>query len=190
MAIFRPSNINKRLSGFDPTKTTGNGGQVGPNKAAYLCPLVMELGQRCTGGCNTGVFKLSESLCGIKGGCKCSLTDCKGNLYCITSCNWFIAASCSQVSGNDGNVPNAAVTCANSILGSCGWAATDPGTMQNAIACRQYWDSISPGLYMGTGNQNHPGSRQFVIPSTGGGGWAHKNQYGGAYGRAFRCVVR
>lgn len=189
MSVFRPSNINKRRSGFNPTITTGNGGSVGPNKTPYLCPITMQLGQRCTGGCCGGVFKVSESACGIKGGCKCNISDCKGNVYCITTCNWFIAASCSETSGQDGNVPFTACTCAINVLGSCGWAATDPTTLQNALACYQYWDTVNT-KYIGTGNQNHPGSRQFIVTSGGSGGWAHKNQYGNGYGRAFRCVVR
>lgn len=188
MAIFRPKNINRRLVGSD--KSPGNAGQIGPIRTPYLGGSTMSLGSRCKFGCCGGVFKANESLCGTKECCKETPVDCKGNLYCIASgCNWFIAASCSQTSGNNNGVTSNAVTCAVSELGSCGWAAASPSEMQSAIGCRQYWDEISSGRYMGTGNQNHPGSRQFVIPHTGGGGWAHKNQYGNAYGRAFRCVA-
>jgi hypothetical protein len=193
MAIFRPSNINKRLVGTStlavPTDTiavssSGNGGQIGATKLPVLGPVPMSLGQRCTGGASGGVFRNSESFFGVKSGCKNSVVDCKGNLYCVSSgnCNHFVVPKCAETGSF-----SSTVSCANSLLGCCGWFEPTPTTMSAAYSCSQFWEGPLAARYQANTTSNHPGTRQWVIPP---GGYLHVNQYGSASSRAFRCVAR
>jgi hypothetical protein len=149
MAIFRPSNINKRLVGFGATvgiqtQSPGNGGQIGPKKTPYDSG-TFKLGRRCFFGCCSGVFKANESLCGRKEDCQCPFVDCKGLFICCgpSTAKWFVAPACTQVSRNWYSREDA-VTVANSCMGSCGWFVPSCGQLQNpGSCCRIYWDSFT-----------------------------------------------
>lgn len=184
MGIYRPKNINRRLVGAGVTGggSTGNGGQIGGIKLPVAGPIPMQLGQRCTGGASAGVFRITESFCGVKNCCRCGVSDCKGNVFCISGGkNWFVPPLCAETSSY-----GTAASCANSVLGSLGWFEPTPTVMSSAYSCNQYWQGFNGAVrYQANSTQTHPGYRQWVVPP---GGYQHSNQYGSARSRAFRCA--
>ena len=193
MSVFRPSNINRRLVGTATTNTNtiagkgspGNGGQIGPKKTPYLCPAV--LGSICSGGCCGGVFKLNESQCGIKEGCKSSLSATGFFICCGPgTTKWFVASCVAQVSRNWFARADA-VTLANSCLGSCGWFVPSASQLTNpGMCCKTYWDFTATTYWSNTatnphtsievnppGEQNAPGNNNDIIRCV----------------RAFRCTA-
>jgi hypothetical protein len=221
MSIFRPSNINKRLVGTPNYNTNNNpqnrpipsgigssfgspknGNVIGPIKTPYL----VRLGCRCMNGCCAGIFSLNESRCGVRECCYCAISaDCKGNFYCCgigcdqgigittgTIYKWFVAPKCAEVRHTATGPPFPAVTCANSVLGCCGWylgqvpSFTSSGyDGYNALRyCNIYWDNPVT-------NEYYWSSAQYS-----GGYWSSNASgsvllgYGGYcfYGRAIRRV--
>lgn len=182
MPIFRASNINKRLTG-SRNISPGNGGQVGPTRTPY-CGVSISgpcaLGNRCFGGSCGGVFKSNESACGIKEDCKCAFQDCKGFFICCGpgTVKWFVSPVSTAVSRNWYSRGDA-VTCANSLMGSCGWFVASAGSQINGLhACSAYWDCYQP-LYW-TNNERDGANAVYQL---GDGG---KNI--GYNVRAFRCT--
>ena len=187
MSIFRPSNINKRLTG---TRTTvsggspGNGGFVGPTTPPYCiknaCCATIQLGGRFFGGggCRSGVFKLRESSCGLKEGCKTAFNpsnDCKGFFICCGpgTCKWFVAPECSEATATWYS-RGAGVSQANTCMGSCGWFLPSCAQFLNPGAvCAIYWDGgCDKGFW--TDSQGAPGNCNFmafaVNPANAGAG--------------------
>jgi hypothetical protein len=198
MSIFRPSNINRRLVGTASTLTfgqnagsPGNGGQIGPQKTPYFfkntCTNLC-LGQRYCGGggANGGIFKVNESFCGKKERCEIAIVDCKGNFICCgpSTTKWFAAPSCTEVYQNWFNT-SAAVTCANSVLGCCGWFVPNLSQLQNpGYTCRTYWDFTAGAYYSTTDCSGN--IAQCVNFVTGNTTYACKTS--GNHVRAFRCT--
>ena len=137
MALFRPSNLNKRVV----SATGGNGGVIGTTQRPYANgPL--NLGCRCCGGCCTGRFSISESFCGVKECCGCPVTDCGGFFICCgpSTTKWFVAPSCTQLERTWHSRADA-VTVANSCMGSCGWFYPNCSHFCNPLwPCRSFWD--------------------------------------------------
>jgi len=180
MAPFRPQNLNKRLV----SETGGNGGVIGPTVVPYLCG-ALSLGSRCSGGCCTGRFTLSESYCGVKCLCNNALVDCKGFFICCgpSTTKWFAAPSSTEVSRNWFNRGDA-VTVANSCMGSCGWFVPECNQLQNpGYTCSVHWDDTG-GWYWS--NSEGGGLGIMVLLSNGftlANGKNHTNSV-----RAFRCT--
>lgn len=115
--------------------------------------------------------------------------DCKGFFICCgpSTCKWFVAPSCTQVS-RDWHSRNDLITVTNSCMGSCGWflpticQLSDPG-----YCCRSYWDSFTcSSYYSNTENTNFDAF--FLDMSNGGiGHRTTKNVI--RCQRAFRCVT-
>jgi len=182
MSVFRPSNINRRLVGTRNV-SPGNAGQIGPIKSPVGD--ANQLGCRYFDSFNRGVFRLTESFCGVAGGCKNAQIDCKGFLFCLTdNCRWFVAPYCTQVSRNWYSQGDA-VTRANSLMGSCNWFYTNPSF---AWSCRQYWDAYDNGLYWNQGQESVDRAQSFNYSSGQQCGGHNNNKHNGYYQRAFRCV--
>lgn len=181
MSVFRPANLNKRLAGTQ--NSPGNGGQIGPIKTAKGD--ANTLGCRTFDAFNRGVFRLSESFCGVKDGCNGPQIDCKGFLFCLTtSRRWFVAPYCTQVARNWYSQGDA-VTLANSLMGSCGWFFTNPGF---AWSCRQYWDAYDNARYWNQGQESVDRAQSFDFASGAQQGGHNNNKWNGYLQRAFRCV--
>lgn len=208
MKIFRPKNINKRLTGtvVGASSTTrggspGNGNVIGPTKTPYCvlkCTPTLELGCRQFGGggaCCGGVFKINESFCGQE---ECCVTgpsnDCGGFYICCgpSTTKWFVAPSCTEVTRSWYSRADA-VTVANSCVGSCGWFVPDCSQMKNpGYSCRTYWDSINTvNRYWSNTDFNVYTTFNFNM-SNGNAYLAYGNgpaKGDGAKVRAFRCTV-
>lgn len=206
MSINRPRNINRRLTGT-PNLTTGNAGQIGPVKGPSQSG-ELALGCQCVNVVCAGVFKVSESNCGVKIGCKSGTINTGGYVICNASnVYWVVAPSSSEVSRswytrNDSN------TRAQQVTGCTGWFIPCQQRLQNpGYNCRVYWDSYisgeywtetSAGEYLDNTFPNVCGGPRFahrygvtVNMSNGArgayfGGTANKNNVKNI--RSFRCV--
>jgi hypothetical protein len=149
MSIIRPSNINKRLVGTQNV-SPGNGGQIGKTKGP-TCRGDLTLGSACYGGSIAGMFRLSESYCGVKTGCKCVRTNSGGFIICATpSVYWVVAPATAQISAAGSREPLIACanTCAQTVTGCTGWFVPNCGELYNpGYLCRNYWDSYSSTYY-------------------------------------------
>lgn len=173
MAIFRPSNLNKRLVG-SPNVSPGNAGQIGPTKTPYIGKTPVALGSRYSSGSCPGVFRINESFCGVKESCSTPVCDYAGFFVCCgpSTTKWFIAPSCTEVCRAFNSAD--AVTVANACMGSCGWFIPTVDQLLTAgYACRSYWDSYctndsywssSPAA---TGGPIPPGLGRYVHLSDG-----------------------
>lgn len=176
MSIYRPTNINKRLagtpfsSGIGTQKgSPGNGGFLGPTVTAYQFKGCRDLllGQRyCGGGFNGGIYKINEAFCARSSNCDVPFVDYGGHYICCGpgTCKWFVAPSCTEAFGV---MPTTAASCANTLVGSCGWFVPDLTTLANpGYTCRQYWDSYRNDNYWSTtrtdGYLNYYGGVSFV----------------------------
>jgi len=187
MALFRPSNVNKRLV----SPTGGNGGVIGATKTPYCnfgAGAQITLGCRCFGGgaCG-GIFKTTESYCGRKESCNIAVVDCGGFFICgASSVRWFVAPSTTQVA-RTWYLRDDAVTLANSCIGSCGWFVPTCGQLQNpGYPCRTYWDSFCNERYWSSTECNS--ALAFRTHFGFGGQTAYSSKENGFFVRAFRCV--
>ena len=141
----------------------------------------------------------ASCLCSTANGCVCvgvtQITDCKGFFICCgpSTCKWFVAPACTQVSANWYSTGNA-VTCANSLMGSCGWFVPDIGVMSDpGYNCRTYWDSYCLTSYWSSSETN--AGRAPCINMTNGVTCSHftphapSGKQSGGCVRAFRCTA-
>lgn len=182
MGIFRPSNINKRVSGTKNV-SPGNAGVIGPTTTPYCvknacCPTI-QLGARYFGGggSNPGVFKISESVCGVKEGCKSPFNpanDCKGFFICCSGATKIFVAPCCTQAYDTWYSRSAGVSQANNCMGSLSWYLPDCAGMLNpGYCCNIYWDCCCNTSFW-TNSQGGPGNCNFmayqVNPANGGAG--------------------
>jgi hypothetical protein len=80
-----------------------------------------------------------------------------------------------------------AVTCANSLMGSCGWFVPSVSQLQNpGHACKTYWDSYTSAHYWSS-TELTPGHAYFV--NFGENGFTNYTLKWNPYSvRAFRCT--
>jgi len=139
--------------------------------------------------CSTGN---QIGFCGSSGTIAGSPTDCKGFYICCgpSTSKWFVAPSCTQITSNFNDTGNG-VTCANSLMGSCGWFVPNINQIQDpGYSCRTYWDSYTAGNYWSSTPGGGPNACGFDM--SGGTIWgsAHRgNVPCAANVRVFRCTA-
>ena len=200
MSIFRPSNLNKRLTGTQKTATggsPGNGGQIGPTKTPYCIKGVYNetamLGKRYFGGGSAccGIFKINESFCGSVEKCQIRVNDLGGFLICQSGgVRWTVAPSTSEVSRTWALSSNAN-TVAQQVTGCTGWfIPTYTQLINPGYACRTYWDSISPFQYYWSSSDafgDRAWSLNMCFGPAGPGDQSYENST--LCARSFRCIT-
>lgn len=100
---------------------------------------------------------LSTCLCSTNAGYACTTnsTDCKGFFSCCGpgTVKWFVSPDCAQyfppgspAAGDSWESRGTGVTCANTVMGSCGWFIAGISTMYGLAQCGSYW-SYPNGQY-------------------------------------------
>lgn len=185
MSIFRPSNLNKRLTGT-PNRSPGNGGQIGPVNTPYnRAPAP---GNRFTTPGKSGKFSLKESACGVREKCAVSL-DCAGFVvYCCSGSAILVAPRCTEISAPPCLNANA-VTCANNTMGCCGWFYPNRQQLVQSYFCRSFWDLASNATYLAEDGVGWMGGYGYCVNFTNGTtGYVNRNSGVGCI-RTFRCVT-
>jgi hypothetical protein len=181
-AIFRPTNINRRLGGTRGA-SPGNGGVIGPERNAKGGANV--LGCRCFDPAGRGVFRLSESFCATAQDCGGSTIDCCGFLFCISgSRRWFVVPYDAQVSRNFYSQSDATTKAVQSY-GDLGWYYGNPSF---AWSCRQYFDAYDNSRYWNQGQESVDRAQSFSYSNGNQQTGHNNNKWNGYYQRAFRCV--
>lgn len=138
-------------------------------------------------GDDTCVIGSPTCVCCINVGfaCTSNLADCKGFFICCQGASkWFVAPSCTQIAIGWDSRSNA-VTCANSLMGSCGWFIPNVSQLYNpGFVCRTYWDNYSNPYWS---DSEHDGPTAYIVNFNSGCNF-NRSKGNGYSIRAFRCA--